>query len=274
MKKIPILLIIAIISLPFLFSEKSKAPQILYANEKKSNYLFGDQVYVRRKPNKGGEALTKLSVGTDVRIIQKTSSKLKIGNITDYWYKIDAGGTMGYLWGGLLATAVVKADLDGDGKQELFLLRYFITGGNTVIQLRVARYGKILAEYKNTLKGDYDLLSAKFFKRTDLKPQGRFVSLRFNFYYEVGGTCMILYTKQKEGIYRALKINVDEGEGGYMCQRTLEFPSQSRPADVLIIKSVCGDVSDCTGESGENPCKYEKSESAYKWNGREFQEIR
>jgi len=78
--------------------------KIMYVNDVKG-------LNMRSEPSTDGVKLGTLFYGTKVQVLEKSSTPVKIGDITDYWYKTEAhailGGDMGYkhswVFGGFLS---------------------------------------------------------------------------------------------------------------------------------------------------------------------------
>ncbi|RPJ04012.1 MAG: SH3 domain-containing protein [Spirochaetaceae bacterium] len=56
-------------------------------------------VAVRQAPDTESEMLTQLARGQVLRIIERTLEKEKIGDKTDYWYKVEDGKSRGWIFG-------------------------------------------------------------------------------------------------------------------------------------------------------------------------------
>lgn len=80
--------------------------------------MYGDNVVLRKKPNAESGALDTLSIGQEVEIIRKMEDTIRVNGRVSNWYKVKAGGTVGYVAGGLIS--LDYREIDGD----LFLLIY------------------------------------------------------------------------------------------------------------------------------------------------------
>jgi hypothetical protein len=77
--------------------------KIMYVNDKKG-------LNMRSEPSTDGVKLGTLPYGEKIRVLEKSSTPMKIGEITDYWYKTDTNVTLGgkvykhsWVFGGFLS---------------------------------------------------------------------------------------------------------------------------------------------------------------------------
>jgi len=82
--------------------------KIMYVNDVKG-------LNMRSEPSTDGAKLGTLSYGTKIQVLEKSSTPVKIGDITDYWYKIEANVTLGgkvykhsWVFGGFLSENLPK----------------------------------------------------------------------------------------------------------------------------------------------------------------------
>jgi hypothetical protein len=111
-------------------------------------HLYGDNVNIRNAPGEAGQVIATLPVGTPLSIVGGTVVLFELNGFRDKWYQVTfvQGGRKreGYVWGGLLARAVV--DLSGPGGR--FLLVMGINGKGTLdktAEARLVRNRKIVA---------------------------------------------------------------------------------------------------------------------------------
>ncbi|MCZ8343613.1 MAG: SH3 domain-containing protein [Leptospira sp.] len=73
--------------------------------EVKSTYrIFGDKVNLREDANTKSKIVTSLKAGDKVQILEKANILFEQNQLKENWYKVKTnGGTIGYLWGGLIA---------------------------------------------------------------------------------------------------------------------------------------------------------------------------
>jgi hypothetical protein len=65
--------------------------------------VINSRLRVRSTPSLDGEMLGMLEIGEEVRVLEKSDQQLNIGELTDFWYRIDNGnGLVGWAYGGFL----------------------------------------------------------------------------------------------------------------------------------------------------------------------------
>lgn len=112
-------------------------------------HLYGDNVNIRDAPGEVGQVIATLPVGTPLVVVGGTVVLFELDGFRDKWYQItfrQNGRTReGYVWGGLLARAVVS----GSGPGGPFLLLMGINGKGSLdktAEARLVRGGKIVAK--------------------------------------------------------------------------------------------------------------------------------
>lgn len=65
--------------------------------------LYGDRVVLRAAASSESTAIDTLSIGSEVKIIEKTSEKITINGLPTNWYKVKCKAGKGYVAGGLIA---------------------------------------------------------------------------------------------------------------------------------------------------------------------------
>jgi hypothetical protein len=115
-----------------------------------TQYLFGDHVVLRENPAKDASSLDTLSIGTAVKIIEKTETYGHFQGMDWPWYKVKAGKKSGYVLGGLISFETP----DSEGGKYLVSMRH--TEENAY-----ARY-RYLREDGTFLEGEHDLNTWKF----------------------------------------------------------------------------------------------------------------
>ena len=74
------------------------------------SFILFDSINIRETPSLQGRIVTKLQIGTQVRVIGKSTNCLYLNGITIPWYKIEFGkNQVGYIWGGKLSLAAEKS---------------------------------------------------------------------------------------------------------------------------------------------------------------------
>jgi hypothetical protein len=86
-------------------------------------YAYSDKINVRQSPSTDATVLVQLMTGDAAAVLERTEIKQAIYGISDYWYKVEAQGQQGYVWGGLLAKAVGTAELEGKGSADRVVMQ-------------------------------------------------------------------------------------------------------------------------------------------------------
>jgi hypothetical protein len=84
--------------------EETRIIGTYYSFEKGSTErLYGDNVVLRENPNSTAEAIDTLSIGAEVKIMEKTAETMQFNGLESFWYKVKYGKQIGYVLGGLIA---------------------------------------------------------------------------------------------------------------------------------------------------------------------------
>ena len=86
-------------------------------SQDKNAVVFADACNVRATPDQNGKLLGKLSIGTKLKLLEITNSKLTQNGIESPWIRISSGSLTGYIWGGTVTKGTVKLK---DGKLVLW----------------------------------------------------------------------------------------------------------------------------------------------------------
>ena len=65
--------------------------------------LYGDNVTLRKQPNKDAAAIDTLDIGTEVKILKKMDETVVVNGLESHWYKVKCSKGTGYIAGGLIA---------------------------------------------------------------------------------------------------------------------------------------------------------------------------
>src|SRR5690606_20758930 len=57
----------------------------------------------RKEPNTNSEAKDTLSIGSEIKIVQKTEESMVFNGLESFWYKVKHGKQVGYILGALIA---------------------------------------------------------------------------------------------------------------------------------------------------------------------------
>jgi hypothetical protein len=65
--------------------------------------VINSRLRVRSAPSLEGEMLGMLEIGEEVRVLERSDQQLNIGDLTDFWYRIDNGNSLtGWAYGAFL----------------------------------------------------------------------------------------------------------------------------------------------------------------------------
>jgi hypothetical protein len=65
--------------------------------------VINSRLRVRSAPSLEGEMLGMLEIGEGVRVLERSDREMNIGDLTDFWYRIDNGnGLVGWAYGAFL----------------------------------------------------------------------------------------------------------------------------------------------------------------------------
>lgn len=70
---------------------------------KHMNVLAVNGLNMRSKPESNARVVTKVDYGKQVEIVEKTQVELKLGWVSDHWYKVRFRGREGFIYGGYLS---------------------------------------------------------------------------------------------------------------------------------------------------------------------------
>lgn len=73
---------------------------------KHMNVLAVNGLNMRSKPESNSRIITKVDYGKQVEILEKTKVELKLGWVSDHWYKVRFRGREGFIYGGYLSELV------------------------------------------------------------------------------------------------------------------------------------------------------------------------
>jgi hypothetical protein len=85
----------------------------------KTYYLFGHDVVFRTEPDKKSKVIDILEIGTEIKIIEKSESKVDYYGIISHYYKVKYDHKIGYILGSLISLE----------KKEFEKSKYFYTYG-------------------------------------------------------------------------------------------------------------------------------------------------
>lgn len=110
------IVLLSIVTLTFAQHKEMEFEVYTTSASKASRYLLGDDVALRDCPSTFCTQLTTIAIGTNIRLLAKSTKPETLNGITSRWYKIQMGPQVGWIWGGLIAQAVVSGSVDHEMK--------------------------------------------------------------------------------------------------------------------------------------------------------------
>jgi hypothetical protein len=103
-----------IIFLSLSLSIYAQNPQKIYEFDHGKYRILDFPVNIRSQPGLTGSVIGKLELDSEIEIVENTKIKQTIENKTHYWYKINYGNIIGYIWGGLIAVEAYAFNINGN----------------------------------------------------------------------------------------------------------------------------------------------------------------
>lgn len=124
------------------FSQSKEVEFEVYTNSatKASKYLLGDDVALRDCASVHCEQLTTINIGTNVRLLAKSSTPQTINGVTSRWYKIKMGPQVGWIFGGMISQKTMISNTNPEVKF-VFGEAGFDFKGNKQFQVRAIKNG-------------------------------------------------------------------------------------------------------------------------------------
>lgn len=111
-----LLLLVVLISVPAFtqeiastgFFDFGRWKDEFYQSDLDTAYVFADACNVRKEPKQDAEAITKLLIGTRIRVLQVMDATTTINGVKSNWLKIQSDTVTGYVWGGTITNALLE----------------------------------------------------------------------------------------------------------------------------------------------------------------------
>lgn len=240
------------------------------------SYILFDSINIRETPSLQGRIVTKLQIGTQVRITGKSTNYLYLNGVTIPWYKIEFGKNQeGYVWGGKLSLAAEKS---AKNLKTLFLFGIEKAATNYLFYtVKAIQNNKEISSV--TLKGftgiskdhDFELLSNKGLENVDdilnIHGYGEFCG-------DDAGQHVLFWAKEKLHYVDVLHSGFD---APYFFNESFIYPSETEGEKGFIMKhTYSGEYSDGFEDDWGNPALLlsEDSFKKYKWTGIALVEIK
>ncbi|PJZ85140.1 hypothetical protein CH366_02415 [Leptospira harrisiae] len=248
-----------------------------YIHEKKINstyHIFGDNVNIRDSNNINAKVLKKLSIGDSVKILTKTNQILEQNSVKEYWYEVQSGKDIGYVWGGLLS------DYSFEWNDKIILCRNLgIQLGK--LELKLIQNNQLLANGTWTVgpisnEGwDHNIYQPSSFSPSPVAVFG----LRYFIFSEIeyGYTNEQIFTIDKDSKFVSqFSWNPGACDPPSCAESWLVFPNENLIADKKINRKVTKGKPNTIIELThsfeiDDESSHEYYQSEYNWNGTIFQ---
>lgn len=148
------------------FSQTKEVEFDMYTTSvtKASKYLLADDVSLRDCPSVQCEQLTTINIGTNVRLLAKSSTPHTINGIKSRWYKVKMGPQVGWIWGGMISQKTMISNTNPELKF-VFGEAGFDFKGNKQFQVRALKNGvqvdRIVFQSERLSYSDISLMNQK-----------------------------------------------------------------------------------------------------------------
>jgi uncharacterized protein YgiM (DUF1202 family) len=239
------------------------------------SYILFDSINIRETPSLQGKIVTKLPIGTQVRITGKSTNCLYLNGVKIPWYKIEFGKNQeGYIWGGKLSLAAEKSakntktlflfGIEKAGSNHLFYTVKAIQNNKEVSSVTVKGFTGILKDHS------FELLSNKGLENVDdiinIHGYGGFCG-------DDSGQHVLFWAKEKLHYVELLHSGFD---APYFYTESFVYPSEIEGEKGIILKHIySGEYSDDYEDDWGNPAILlsEDSYKKFKWNGTALLEV-
>jgi hypothetical protein len=98
-------------------------------NSNEMYVITGDGLNIRQAPSTSSQRIKTLPFGTKVNVLSISENQVNIDNISSYWFQIQAGNDIGWVFGGYLAyISSQHTMLIGDWQTETNFFRFYADG--------------------------------------------------------------------------------------------------------------------------------------------------
>ncbi len=231
-------------------------------------HLLAHKVFLREKPSLKGKKVAVMDIGTKLVLREKSLYDTEINGIKSNWYRVDADGQSGWVWGGMIAQEAFGSEADYKVK---FVYGYESSRVNemgiveTTYQLRAFKNGnqldKIVLDSLTALPSEVRNIGNKgIFNVEDIITLGLVDSASGN---EMGTS----YVFWNNGKFTNVANLIDYSDASYSKNEHFVFPSDMQGIKSTIkLKTVILDKK-MTPESALAQGHKKYRTSYYSWNG-------
>ncbi len=196
-------------------------------------HLLAHKVYLREKPSLKGKRVAVLDIGTKLVLREKSLYDTEINGIKSNWYRVNAAGQTGWVWGGMIAQEAFGSEADYKVK--------FVYGyeSSTVNEQGVVETKYQLRAFKNGVQLDKIVLDGLVIAPSEIKNIGNKGIFNVEDIITLGLEDPISgdeigksYVFWNNGTFTNIANLIDYADASYAKSETFVFPS-----DMLGIKS-------------------------------------
>lgn len=236
-------------------------------------YLLGDSVNVRKEASMDSKSVTKLPIGTRLRIIKKSDVQMNLNGFTMSWYLVEIKPRQqGYIWGGKFAWNSSRSSKNTDYIFHFGLEK--VVDGITTYQIRVEKnhkeiqhlsfegFGGLMKEHRFTNHSNRGLTNVDDVLCVDAN--GEFCG-------DEGGTIVFFWSGN---VLQEIKRLSDFTDAPVFATETFIFPSDMEgKKDVILYHEEVGEYifSEDENSSESQTINYEKNEiTTFRWDGKQL----
>ena len=209
MKKLIVLALLAVLNINLKAQESDENSVYASISEWKLGEAFTlvSEVNIREKPTTQSTVMNQLPIGAPIKIEKITTDSFTVNGFKAPWCQIsyDNGKKKGYLWGGFIATLVLKLQYAYDDMEGVVFLggvgSWNEKKGEMTMQLRASKNGKELSKIEFLTPGDVSF-NCKLKEENPGSMKNVLAALTFSTGFEAcgypWGDNLIFYTKDKK----------------------------------------------------------------------------
>lgn len=236
---------------------------------------------VREKPTTQSTAITQLPIGSAIKIEKVSTDSFTVNGFRAPWCQIsfDGGKKKGYLWGGFIATLVLKSQYGFDDTEGLTFLggvgSWNEQKNQMTMQLRACLKNKELAKVEFLTSGDLSF-NCKLKEEYAGSLKNVFTALTFSTGYEAcgypWGDNLIFYTKDKK-LTRILATESISDAGAFYSTEQYILPGDRGGINNYVI--VTSDAAEMEDDGKDYAIKNQKySLKLFKWTGTKLEKVK
>lgn len=237
---------------------------------------------IREKPGTQASVLTKLPIGTPVKIEAVTTDSLTIRGVRMPWLQVSfiENGSLkkGYIWGGFMATASIRTpDEEGyENRGVLYLAgvaAYDVNKHQLTAQVRVALKGKELAKTEFTTNGDlgyYPAFEVRFGDFSNVK-----AVLKLDYQYDACGYPSgdnLIFWQSNNQLTKVLETSSVSDAGAFYDSEAYILPNEHGGITNHII--VTKDTAEFDGSEDMKMTKHSYKITLFKWSAGKLLKIK